>query len=88
MGSQLHVSLDHHSVLAHINLFIMDDPRNYNLLRYAIDPDDFWKKYQTYSIFFPLVADGNRPNEDTSCILGFPPLYQRNTTFIKGVEVE
>lgn len=35
MGAQLHVSLDHHSVLAHIyseeGLFIMDDPQNYNV---------------------------------------------------------
>lgn len=43
MGSQLHVSLNHHSVLAHIyseeGLFIIYDPRNY-LLRYRVDLDD------------------------------------------------
>jgi hypothetical protein len=39
-----HVSLDHHSVLPHIHseesLFIMDDPRNHNLLIYGINSDD------------------------------------------------
>ncbi|MCD7449213.1 Casein kinase 1-like protein 2 [Datura stramonium] len=53
------------------DLSMVDDPQNYNLLRYGIDPDDLWEKYQTYPNFLLLlVADGNRPNEDTSCILG------------------
>ena len=47
-----HVSLDHHSILPHIHskesLFIMDDPRNQNPLIYNIDPNDWWKKHQTY----------------------------------------
>ncbi|KAK4841845.1 hypothetical protein QYF36_011468 [Acer negundo] len=37
-----HISLDHHSVLPHIHseegLFVMDDPRNHNLLIYGVDP--------------------------------------------------